>query len=129
MSKTAEELIAAYVKVRDKKAELEAAHKEAVAKYNEVLKTIEVSLLAKMNEVGTDSFKGASGTAFKSERSTAVVEDREAFLNFVRDNGAWDLLEARAGKTAVDAYTEEHGEYPPGVNMNRAITINVRRPT
>jgi hypothetical protein len=122
-----DELIAKYIKIRDAKAEQEAAHKEHLKRYTNALNKIEQLLLKEFNETGQESAKTASGTAYRSTRTSAKVADRDTFLAFVRDNDGWDFLESRVNKTAVEAYIEEHDELPPGVDVSRAVTINIRR--
>lgn len=121
------ELIAKYVKIRDAKAEKEAAHKEELKRYNNALFKIEQALLKEFNETGQDSAKTPAGTAYRSTRTSAKVSDRDAFLAFVRDSDGWDFLENRVNKTAVEAFIEEHDELPPGVDVTRVVTINIRR--
>ena len=83
--------------------------------------------LAEFNETGQESAKTEHGTAYKATRMSTKVSDRDAFLNFVRENEAWEFLESRANKTAVTAYMEENEDVPPGVDVSRISTINIRR--
>jgi hypothetical protein len=121
------EMIAKYITLRDKKSELEAAHKESVKRINEVMKKIESMIMAQFNETGEESAKTAAGTAYKTTQTSAKVADRDAFLDFVRASEAWGFIENRVNKTAVEEYLAEHEELPPGVDVNRAYTINIRR--
>lgn len=122
-----DELIRKYLKIRDAKAEREAAHKEDMKRFTSALTKIEQLLLKEFNETGQDSAKTKSGTAYRSTRTSAKVADRDSFLAFVRDTEGWDFLESRVNKTAVEAFMEENGELPPGVDVSRAVTINIRR--
>lgn len=122
-----DDLIAKYLKIRDAKAELESAHKENLKRYNNALTKIEQVLLKEFNETGQDSAKTKSGTAYRSVRTSAKVADRDSFLAFVKDTDGWDFLESRVSKSAVEAFIDEHDELPPGVDVTRAVTINIRR--
>ncbi len=122
-----DELLAKYVQLRDKKQELDKAHKEKMAKFTDVMRKIECHLLDYFQDTGVDSVKTEAGTAYRTIRTTATVADRDIFLEFVRDNDAWAFLESRANKSAVEQYLDEHQELPPGVNVNRIATVNIRR--
>lgn len=121
------ELVAKYVMVRDKKAELVAKQKLAVKQFDDVLDAIEVSLLKYFNENGIDSVKTAGGTAYVSTRESATVADWDSFREFVQNNGAWEMLEHRCNKTAVSEYRAANDDLPPGVNWREERTVNIRR--
>lgn len=120
-------LVEKYIQLRDAKAKITAASKEKVAGIDTILLKIEAALLADFTALGVDNVKTAAGTAYKSTKTSATVADREAFLAYVRDNDRWDMLDAKANKTTVGEFVEEHQNLPPGVNWREEITINVRR--
>ena len=120
-------LIAKYLKLRDAKAELEAKHKAETKRYTQAMTKIEQMLLSEFNETGQDSAKTPVGTAYKSVRTAAKVVDRDTFFDFVRDTEAWSFLESRVNKTAVEEFLAENEQLPPGVDVTRSATINIRR--
>ena len=120
-------LVDKYVQLRDKKSELDTAHKERMAKYNHAMKELESRLLDQLNTLGVESARTPSGTAYRSIRSSVKVDDRDAFISFVRDNDGWDFVESRPNKSAVESYLEEQQELPPGVSMSRQAVVNIRR--
>ena len=122
-----DELIGKYIKIRDAKAEEESKHKEHMKRFNNAMTKIEQMLLSEFNETGQESAKTPHGTAYRSVRVAAKVADRDSFLAFVRESDGWDFLESRVNKTAVQEYMDEHDELPPGVNVSRSVTINIRR--
>lgn len=121
------ELIEKYLKIRDAKDAKVKEHKDELARYNNALTKIEQLLLKEFNETGQDSAKTPFGTAYRTIRTSAKVADRDSFFDFVRETEGWDFLESRANKSAVEAYMEEHDELPPGVDVSRTTTINIRR--
>ena len=123
------EVLEIYVQTRDKKAEMEAAHKEAFKSINAKIGKIEAALLEVMNETGIDSIKTALGTAYKSTRNSATVADKEAFWDFVVANNEYGLVDKRVSKTAVEQYLEQHQQLPAGINWRVETTINFRRKT
>lgn len=121
------EMVEHYVRLRDKRAEYKAEFDAKVQKIDLVLEKIEQKLMAHMNETGIESIRTGAGTAYRSIKSTASVADRDIFLDFVREHDAWELLETRAAKKAIEDYRAANDELPPGVNWSAVATINVRR--
>ncbi len=121
------DLVAKYVALRDKKAEIEKAQKEQLARFKAVMDKIEALILDHFNETGVESARTPAGTAFKSIKSSVRVDDRDAFMAFVRDTDGWAFLEAKANKSTVDEYLKVNEALPPGVSLSRVATVNIRR--
>lgn len=124
---TISELVAGYIKLRDKKKLLESEHKARLAKLDDVMDQIEARLRQHFNETGAESVRTDEGTAYSSVRTSVRVADPEVFRSFVEANNAWAMLDARANKSAVEAYLEDRGELPPGLDVTRIQTVNIRR--
>jgi hypothetical protein len=122
-------LVEKYIAVRDKKQEIDKAHKGRMAEYARVMDKIEALILDHFTKTGQDSAKTQHGTAYKSTQTSVKVADRDAFLAFVMEDLAEReiFLESKANKTAVDAWLTEKQELPPGVNVTRINTVNIRR--
>ncbi len=121
------EAIEAYIKVRDRRSELQKKHKEELAPYNTALLKLETLLHKMMDEQDLENLKSEEGTAYKSTQSSVTVADWDVFKDYVIENDAWFLFEKRASKTAVEEVLEYTGEMPPGLDIKRTIKINVRR--
>lgn len=78
-----EDVVAQYIKLRDKKAEITARHKEELAPYSEAMEKMEAWLLAQMQAVGADSFKTQHGTAFKASAASVTMADPVVFKSYV----------------------------------------------
>lgn len=122
-----DDLVEKYISIRDAKSRLVAKQKEQVAELDAVLTQIEVVLLKTFQDLGTESVRTKSGTAYKQVRTSAGVADWDVLLAYVRKHDLWQMLERRVSKTAVEEFKAEHGEIPPGVNTREEIVINVRR--
>ena len=59
-----------YVKLRDMKAELDRAHKDKVKQIDDALTKLEAALLQHLNASGSESVGTASGTAFKTTKTS-----------------------------------------------------------
>lgn len=121
------EIVEKYIKLRDLKAKLDGEHKDKVSGITAAMTKAEGAILALFDQMGVDSAGTASGTAYRSTRTSATVADMDAFLAFVRENEAWHMLERRVAKTQVDEYVAANNDLPPGINYSTAVTINVRR--
>jgi len=124
-----DQVIAAYIKMREKKSRMEAEVKAEVAKINEKLMRLEGWLRGKADEQGVTSFKTNHGTAFMTTVDFASVADWDAVLKFIKDNDAYDMLERRVSKTAVRGYIEANKSIPAGINYGTKLEVNVRKPT
>lgn len=124
-----DQVIAAYVKLRDKKDNLEAAVKEQTKEIKAKMEKLELWLREQADNQGVTSFKTKAGTAFMTTTDFANVADWDAVLDFIKTNGAFDMLEKRVSKTAVRGYIEQHKQVPSGVNYGTRLEVNVRRPS
>jgi hypothetical protein len=120
-------LVEKYIQLRDKKAEMKAAYTAKVERIDAALKQIEGVLLHTFNETGMESVRTANGTAYKTTTVSAKVSDWEPCLTYIRQHDAWELLEHRVGKKAVEEFMADKGMPPPGVSVVTDISINVRR--
>ncbi len=124
---TMDKMIAKYVGLRDKKAALAKQHAEQLAPFNQTLEILEAWMLEDLQASGSESMRTENGTAYKSKRTSATVEEWAAVLKFIQDNNAWDLLERRVSKTAVQAVIDDTQQPVPGVKVTTEVTVNVRR--
>lgn len=122
-----DELVKFYIELRDRRA----ARKKTYVTEDDADKVkqeyIEGVLLQRYNAAGIESARTMYGTAFKSKLTTASVGDKDVFMNHVKQNSAFELLEVRCSKEAVQQYIDEHKELPPGVNWREEIHIRVQR--
>lgn len=123
-----------YVTLRDKRKALKKAFTIEDAKFKDVMDTIEAYLLRHFNaNPGLENIKTEAGTAYKSERNTASLQDPALFMDYVIKNQRFDLLDRKANTTAVVAHTKEKGEdgevrgLPPGAKLSTMVTVGVHR--
>ena len=121
------DLVAKYIQLRDKKAEYKAEYDAKVSTIEAILDKIEGKFLQVFEESGMDSVKTEAGTAYKSTRVSVTTGDKDAFMEFVRTNDEWPLLEVRPSKSAVEEYRAAHDDLPPGINWRAEQVVNIRR--
>ena len=129
MTVTVDSVIKKYMRLRDKKAAVEATVKEELDQIKANMAKLEAFLKVKLDADGLTSFKTDHGTAFLTTTDFANVEDWDAVLRFIREEEAFDMLEKRISKTAVRGYIEATKEVPPGVKYGTKLDINIRKPT
>lgn len=121
------DIVAKYLKLREKRDTIMREAKEKAAKIDEHLDKIEGQVMGLMDQLGVNSVSTDDGTAYVAERTSVTVGDWDCFLDQVKKEGLWHMLERRANKSAVDEYKNENNDLPAGVNYRVVRTINVRR--
>lgn len=123
-----DEIVGKYIQLRDKKAQIKKECGAKTAKLDEAMRKIEGVILKTFDEMGgVQSIRTTHGTPYVQLRESVTVADRDSYFDFVRTEGAWEMLESRANKTTVLQYKEEHGELPPGLNYRAERVINIKR--
>lgn len=124
-----EKLISAYIKLRDARAENKQAFDEADAEFERKLNMIESKLLELSKELGLDSMKTASGTAFKVVKTRYWAPDWESFYDWIDDHtdDPYALLEKRIHQSNFKQFMEENPDVAPPVNADSRYSITVRR--
>ena len=122
------EAVTLYIQLRDKKAQMKSEFEASVAPITDKMEKLEAKLLDVFNKTGMDSVRTEHGTAYTAVRTTASVADREAFMEFVKANEEWSLIEVRAAKTAIEQFRDNNdNELPPGINIRSERVVNIRR--
>lgn len=121
------EYVDKYLQIRERKKELEARHKDELAPLNQALDALEDLFQKSLDASGLEQLKTGAGTAYKSTLASVKTADKEAFLDWVKQNDAWHLLDIRAAKTACEDFVEQTGSPPPGVSISHHLKINVRK--
>lgn len=124
-----DELVANYIKLRDKKSLLKKQYDEKVAKVDAVMDKMEAIILKTFQDSGIDSARTDAGTAYISTRTSATVGSREEFLSWVlQDPDERSIfLENRVSKVAIEQFKAANDDLPPGINFRSEVTVGVRR--
>lgn len=121
-------LLKLFIALRDRRAERKAAYQADDEGDRSKQDRIEAEFLRRFNERGIDNVSARGvGTAYKSTRASATVADWDSFIHHVQENDAWELLERRANKSAVDQFKAVNDDLPPGVNWSETQVVNFRR--
>jgi hypothetical protein len=117
-----------YITLRDHKAKLDAEHKARVAEIDAQMKNAEGFLLNHLNESGLDRVGVGAGTVFVQVKTMPSLKDKGALIDFIKQTGNVELLQARVSSTAVKEYMDRNNQMlPPGVEITTARGITIRR--
>jgi hypothetical protein len=123
-----EDLVSAYIGIRDQIAEVKRQADEEVANLTEHLDAISEKLLTLCKELDANSINTNKGTVIKSVKSKFWTNDWPSMYDFIRENSAFELLEKRLHQSNMKSFLEENPEaHPPGLNIERKYAITVRR--
>lgn len=113
-----------FIQVRD---EIERIEKEVIGPLKALKERLAGTMLEFLDRTGQKSAKTAKGTVSVIVKHTSPLTDPDAFMEFVRKNDAYELMDRRANSTACREYAEQHGKLPPGVKINATRTAGVTR--
>ncbi len=127
--KSIDEAIRHYVDERDSLGDFMKAANAHEAAVKGRLEKISMWLRDKGDELGTDSFKTQSGTAYRNVKVSYRMGDWNEFIAWIKRTDNFQCLEKRVAKNATKEVHDDTGEIPPGVEYVAEVEFNVRRPT
>jgi len=116
-----------FIEVRDEIKRVEDETKAKLKPLKELQEILAGRIQAFMTANNLENLKTAAGTCYVTSRTTASLADPEAFMTYVMQNQAFDLMDRRANVTAVKAFVQKHKGLPPGCNLSTIETVGVRR--
>jgi hypothetical protein len=89
---------------------------------------IEMQLLDILNQMGSDSIKAKTGTAYKKQSVSITTADSAEWRRHVIGLEAWDLVTFTPSKTAINDLIAEGQPLPPGLNRTTFYNVHINRP-
>ena len=120
-------VIAAYVKLRDKRAELKKAYESQDEALKKKMERLEVYLLESMQQTGTTQLGSDHGTAYQQTVMKGNCSDWPSFWAWLAETGNFSFVQKRVSVGEIQKYYEENNELPPGVNIVPELKVIVRR--
>jgi hypothetical protein len=124
---TLDEVMKAYLSLREMKDATKKRHSNEMALINEPMLKLQAYIQRELQAQGLTNFRGESGMAFLQTDTSVQVKDWDATFNWLRENDAWQFLEKRVSKSVVQDYIEAHGEIPPGLAISSEVSAHIRR--
>jgi uncharacterized alpha-E superfamily protein len=123
-----EKLTRVYIKMRSKKAEVEAELEQQVSKIEEGMATVKGAILDYMKDTGVESLRTDAGVVYRTVRTKYTTSDWESMNKFILEHGVPELLEKRIQQTNMKAFLEENPDLlPAGLNSNMEYSVTIRR--
>lgn len=117
-----------YLKLRKAIDDLKEEQKAAMAPFLDKKLKLEGWLMTQINAAGVTSLSAKGiGTAFLNTTTSVTAEDWAATLQWIKDNDAWEMLEHRVSKSAVQDYIAAHQEIPPGLSVKQEVEVRIRK--
>jgi hypothetical protein len=123
---TPNQLVEKLLAIRAKIEELRARQRKEMEPFTNAEAYLEGRLMDVLNSAGAKSMRADAGTFYLSKHSSVKVMEWSKTLDYIRENEAWELLEARVSKTAAQAVIEHTQQAIPGVEVKSTFLLNVR---
>jgi len=125
---TADKLTAAYIKIRDKRAEILQEYEKQDNQLKEQLEIISNELLALCKETGAESLRTSAGTVIRTVKTRFWTNDWSSMYDFIREHDIPQLLEQRIHQTNMKGFLADNPHLlPAGLNQDSKYSISVRR--
>lgn len=123
-----DDAIRGYLALRRQFEDLRETHKAAEAVVRGRMDKLEAFFLDFLNKSGGDTIAVRDvGTVFKQDVCSVSIEDWDAALAWIRAHDAWEFLEKRLAKSAVQEFAASTNELPPGVAMSTTTEVRIRK--
>jgi hypothetical protein len=121
---TADKLVKIYIKIRDKRAELNK-ELEALEEQQDIIQS---KLLEICKDQGLESLRTEFGTVTRRVNKRYWTSDWDSFYKFMKDHDAFGLLQQRVSNGNMEQFLEENPDlHPPGLNVDANYAVTVRR--
>jgi arsenate reductase-like glutaredoxin family protein len=124
----ADRLVKAYVKMRDKRAEILRAYEEEDGKIEAQMDMISAELMRMCKDIGADSIRTEFGNVYRTVRTRYETTDWDNMYKFIMEHDIPQVLERRISVTNMKQFLDENPTLMPvGMNVNNKYTVTVRR--
>jgi hypothetical protein len=117
-----------YLKIRDARAVLKTEFATNDSVLQEQMDLLETNMLDACKELNASSIKTPYGTIIRSVKSRYWTNDWDSMYTFIREQGAFGLLEKRLHQTNMKEFLVENPDLlPMGLNVESEYTVVVRK--
>lgn len=125
---TVDKLVPLYIACRNQLATDNKGHKTRKEKVKGFMSIISMTLRDKADVIGTDTFKGDYGTAYRNKKEKFSIADWPAFTDWLTSTKNYQALQKRVSPNAVKDIRSEDGALPPGIAVFTEVEFAVRSP-
>ena len=117
-----------YIKIRDARSELKSEFATQDLVLQEQMYLLETNMLDACKDLNANSIRTPHGTIIRSVKSRYWTNDWDSMYTFIKEQGAFGLLEKRLHQTNMKDFLAENPDLlPMGLNVESEYTIVVRR--
>lgn len=128
MTVDVDKLVRVYLKMKDAHTQMLHDFQEKETVIKEQMDKVKQALLQHCKDNNTESVKTASGLFYRTVSKKYWTSDWESLYAFINEHKVPDLLEKRIAQGNMKQFLEENPDLlPPGMNVDSAYTIYVRR--
>ena len=121
-------LAGVYIKIRDARTTLKAEFTMQDSVLQEQMNLLETNMLDACKDLNASSIKTPHGTIIRSVKSRYWTNDWDSMYTFIKEQGAFGLLEKRLHQTNMKEFLVENPDLlPMGLNVESEYTVVVRR--
>lgn len=125
---TADKLVATYVKIRDRRSELQREWEKEDKRLEDQLELVTNKLLDICRETGVESMRTNAGTVTRTVKTRYWTTDWQSMYEFIKEHDALNLLEQRIHQgNFKQLLADNENLMPKGVNLDSKYTIRVVR--
>ena len=118
-----------YIKIRDARTALKTEFTTQDSVLQEQMNLLETNMLDACKDLNASSIKTPHGTIIRSVKSRYWTNDWDSMYTFIKEQGAFGLLEKRLHQTNMKEFLVENPDLlPMGLNVESEYTVVVRRP-
>jgi hypothetical protein len=118
-----------YIKIRDARTTLKTEFTTQDSVLQEQMDLLEANMLDACKDLNASSIKTQHGTIIRSVKSRYWTNDWDSMYTFIKEQGAFGLLEKRLHQTNMKDFLVENPDLlPMGLNVESEYTVVVRRP-
>ena len=128
MTVTVDKLTRAYIKIRERRAELSKEFKDEDGALSTQLDKIKQALLSHCKEHAVDSVRTSEGLFYRSVKQRYWTSDWESMNAFIMEHDVPHFYEKRLNQINVKQFLEENPDLVPrGLNVDSEYTVSVRK--
>ena len=121
---SADQLAKVYVKIRDKRRELE----KQAAELKEQEATLALEMLEICKAQGAQTIRTAYGTISRRTNKNYWTSDWDSFFKFVKEHDAFSVMFRRINSESMAQFLEENPDLlPPGLNADVTQTVVITK--
>jgi|TARA_Y100000310_G_scaffold100686_1_gene98539 phage pi2 protein 07 len=117
-----------FIKIRDKRAEVKAAHKKIEEELESQMDTIKQALLKHCKDEKVESVRTTAGLFYRTLKTRYWASDWASMYKFIAKHEVPEFFEKRLNQSVVKTFVEENPNVvPDGLNVDSEYILTVKK--